>query len=174
MQLALTAGDRRSAAFAHFNLADVALFIGKADEARTTSLEALQIFREIENREGMALSLGVAGLAALEQNRSQEARRHLREGLLVADEAGFGEPAWWCLDGIAALARSPETAASLLGTAERLRDESRGRRYVEEIHERTSRSLRGTLGDDRFDQLCAEGRDLPLDQAVAAALASVE
>jgi len=174
MQLALTASDTRVAAFALFNLADVALFLGKFEEARTTSLEALQMFREIGNHEGIALSLGVAGLAAIEQSQPQEARRHFRDGLLVAHELGFSEPLWWCFAGIAALAHSPEAAARLLGAADRLRDESRGRRYVEELHEQTHRSLRSELGDDRFDQLWAEGVDTPIDQAVTAALASVE
>jgi hypothetical protein len=112
-------------------------------------------------------------VAALEQSRPQEARRHFRDSLLVAHELGFGQPLWWCFDSIAALADSPEAAARLLGTADRLRDESRGRRYVEALHDRTSRSLRSELGDDLFDQLWAEGRDTPIDQAVAAALESV-
>ena len=173
MQLALAASDTRTAAFARFNLADVELVSGKFEEARKTSLDALQMFREIGNREGIALSLGVAGVAALKQSRRPEARRHFGDGLVVAHELGFRE-LWWCFDGIAALAPSPEAAARLLGTADSVRDESRGRRYVEELHEQTHRSLRSKLGDDRFDQLGSEGRDMPIDQAVAAALASVE
>jgi predicted ATPase/class 3 adenylate cyclase len=174
MQLALAAGDTRTAGFALFNLADVALFLSRYEDARSTSLEALQMFRKTGNREGIALTLGVAGVAAIEQSRPQEARQHFRDGLVVAHELGFGEPLWWCFDGIAALAPSPEAAARLLGTADRLRDESRGRRYVEELHEQTHRSVRSELGDDRFDHLWAEGHDTPIDQAVAAALASVE
>ena len=62
MQLALTVGDTRTAAFALFNLADVTLFADKFGEARTRSLEALEMFGEIGNREGIALSIGAAGV----------------------------------------------------------------------------------------------------------------
>jgi predicted ATPase/class 3 adenylate cyclase len=174
MHLALAASDTRTAGFALFNLADVALFLRRYEDARTTSLEALQMFRKTGNHEGIALSLCVAGVAAVEQSRLQEARRHFRDGLVVAHELGVAEPLWWCFDGIAALAPSPEAAARLLGTADRLRDESRGLRYVEELQEQTRRSLRSELGDDRFDQLWAEGHDTPIDQAVVAALESVD
>jgi hypothetical protein len=40
--------------------------------------------------------------------------------------------------------------------------------------EHAHRSLRRKLGDDRFYQLWAKGRDTPIDQAVSTALAFVE
>ena len=173
-QLAISVGDDRTAGFAFFNLADAALFLGRHSEAWRNSHEALRLFRGIGHHEGVALALSVAGLAAAQEGKRDDAEEALREGLSVGVGLGFPEPLSWCLDAVAALASAPETAATLVGTAERLREGFPARPTVEEIHEDTSRALREGLGTDRFEALRSEGRQMEVEQAVMNALASID
>jgi predicted ATPase/class 3 adenylate cyclase len=173
-QLALAVGDRRTAGFALFGRADVALFLGRLADARRSSRQALELFREIRNHEGVALSLSIIGLSTVEEGEPAQAVQPLREGLSVASDLGFPEPLSWCLDATAALASDPETTARLLGAAEHLREGLPGRPTVEQIHERTSHALQDELTRDRLDLLFAEGRLLLPEQAVQLALDSLE
>jgi predicted ATPase/class 3 adenylate cyclase len=172
-QLALSVGDRRTAGFVLYNLADIALSLGQFADVTRRGQEALELFRSIGHHEGMALSLSVIALAALEEGEPAEAARALRDTLSIASELVFPEPLSWCLDGVAALAHAPETAARLLGAAERLRRGISSRPAVERIHERTRLALSEQLSGDRLDLLVSEGQEMMPPRAIELALNSL-
>jgi predicted ATPase/DNA-binding SARP family transcriptional activator len=166
VRLALAIGDKRNAGFGYFELADIALHHRRLDEATSNARQALTLFRQIGHHEGTALALAAIGLSALAQGQTSEATEALHEGVLVAAELRFAEPMSWCIDGLAALASSPEQGARLVGIAERLRSAIRWRPFVEQHHAETIDALCSQLGVDRFTILRDEGMSMKQEDAI--------
>lgn len=173
-ELALSAGDERTAAFALFNLADVALFLGRFADARDASADALRLFRRINHAEGIALALGIAALAAVEEGNRDEANKAIREGLPIAADLDFPEPLAWCLEAAAALATDDEKAAVIAGATQRVGESIMPRPSVENLHRRTLDSLRERLEPGKLDYLTSGGRGIPREQAVNLALDTLD
>src|SRR5439155_11511888 len=137
-------------------LADAALSLGRFEDARGNGHQALPLFRQIGNHEGVALSLSVIGLAAVEEGKRQEASESLRQGLSIAAELGFPEPLSCCLDAAAASALIADTAAGLRGPAATHLSRLLGEPTGEPTHEETCHHLSEQLHSDGLHLLRAQ------------------
>ena len=114
-------GDERGVAIVLSNLGYRLVIQGAYEEAKFLCDEALSLFRKLDERASMPLPLINLGLAALMQDRPEEALAYFREGLQLGHELGFVVPIVYSLDGLAAALAgigSLEQAATVLGAAE--------------------------------------------------------
>jgi hypothetical protein len=139
--------------------------------------QALDRFRALGSPANAGITLNHLGAIARERGEYGRAAERLRESLtifvtngirhLVADN--FEE-----LAGVATATGRAELAARLLGAAEALREELGLPLSPADSPavEATAAAARAALGDEAFEAARAEGRALPLEQAIAEALAS--
>ena len=141
-------GDERGVAVVLSNLGYRVVIQGSYEEAKFLCDEALSLFRKLDERASMPLPLINLGLAALLQDRPEEALAYFREGLQLGHELGFVVPIVYSLDGLAAALAgigALEQAATVLGAAEAA-VESTGvslEPLEQEIHDRTVEALVG-------------------------------
>ncbi|HEU5432322.1 MAG TPA: LuxR C-terminal-related transcriptional regulator [Thermomicrobiales bacterium] len=147
-------------------------FAGAIDECA----QAERLFREIGDRAYVAAALGERGFAALRMGDAAAARATYAASLTLARE--LDQPWWiaWALAGAAELAlrdADPARAARLLGAATALRDAIGAIRETRILaaDRRTADAAQAALGADGFAAAFAEGRSLPVDAAIAEALA---
>ena len=99
------------------------------------------------------------------------------ESLAIARELADPFATMWALERFAELAAAKhahERAATILGAAARLREES-GLSippHEQREHTRVAAAARAALGDDAFDQAWREGRAMDLEEAVRYAMES--
>ena len=153
-------GDARRIAETLNNLAEIALAEGRTDEAAQLVAEALEIARSVARLVTRDV-LVTTGRVALEQRRSEDAGRHLREALDLSVDLGQGFETAQCLAALAAVAAEEGDAASaarLFGAARRLRDQA-GLSAVELEPDLESRraALVDRLGTSAFDALASGG-----------------
>jgi hypothetical protein len=101
--------------------------------------------------------------------------RWLAQGLALSQTLVNQFSMSWCLAGlgsVAALDEEPERAARLWGAAERLRQAigCRPGPAARATYERALAVARAQLGEEGFAAAWAEGRAIPLEQAIAEAL----
>jgi predicted ATPase/transcriptional regulator with XRE-family HTH domain len=150
---------------------------GQANLAQATALfrEALAHARKIGYRVGEAAALRGLGLAALDSGDAREALLHLGESLRIVRATGDIEELAGILDGMARVAasNSPERAARFCGMAAAIRETMGTARPLAEQapHERAVAAIQRVLGEQGFAAAAAAGRVLPLQQAIAEALA---
>ncbi len=169
-------GDRRGVAMSLDNLGIVADRQGDRGSARALHEESLAIRRDLRDLRGAAISLHNLGIVALEQGDHATARALHEESLAIRRELGDRWGVAFSLEGIAAVASAlsgPDRAASIWGSAERLREgigspvTSRER----SDYDRLIAGARAALGDDAaFDRAWQEGREMTLVQAIEYAL----
>jgi non-specific serine/threonine protein kinase len=157
-------------------LAGVARAEGARAEARRRCAEALAIRRALGDRRGVALVLHDQGALAVEEADAPQAAAHFREGLALFGEVGDRHGMAWCLAGLAgtaAAAGAPARAARLFGAAAPWLP---GAAVV--VHpvdpaarERALDAVRARLGGAAFAAAWDAGRAMPLEEAVAYALA---
>ena len=104
-----------------------------------------------------------------------EATRWLAQGLTIRQTLGDQASIAWCLAGLgsaAALNEAPERAARLWGAAESLRQRigCRPAPAARATYERAMDAAHAQIGDDALAMAWAEGRAMPLEQAIAEAL----
>ena len=169
--------DTRNIAFELSGLGEVAL--REQDYAVATHLveESLELRRQLGNKWGVGVSLGILGWIAMREEKWDRAIVWLGESLEVRQEIGDQSGSAWCLERLAAVAMAQgqtKKAARLFGAGAALRasirsviDPADQPAYKSKIS-----SLRRELGKERFTSTWNEGRALPLEQAVAYALAS--
>ena len=167
----------------------------EAEGAETASIMGVVIDAELEcGHTQAALQLGERALGQLAASRDEWSRMVVRSNLALAwlalDDVGHARPvvqALWpsalqfnlhvlCSDTpalLAALEGRPHAAARLAGYADATYDARGVRRHPLEIAARARcRALaRTALGDDTFDRLLAEGRQLRDEQVAALAFA---
>ena len=149
---------------------------GDDEEAREAYEEGLQISGDLGDE--MYVSVFLSNLSYLADHRGdhEEARRLTHAGaadLLVAGPAADGGvdrlPA-----GRAPSTRlgRPELGAVLVGAGDEALRVLGARRHPGDVpeHDRVVAGLRGALGDERFEELRAEGAQLTLDQVLARVL----
>ena len=169
-------GDRRGHALAVSNLGGIALEQGEYAKAASLSEQAYGLFETLEDAEGMAFALVNQGFAALSEHEHERALELLRRALRLLAELEFRDVIGYCFEGLAAVLAftgQAEAAARLLGAAEALR-ESLGVDLApaeRETHEETAAAIRGALGEAQFSAAWRQGRELPLAEAIAYALA---
>jgi hypothetical protein len=153
------------------------LSAGHADRARTVIGEALAVYDEIGDQRFHARCVGYLGLVSLIENDPDRARVLFVQSLTVfgalAEPGGTAEG----LEGIAAVdavTGYPARAAALAGAAERLRESYAGRELPLD-HRTTGRYLvegKSRLGAEAWARAYADGRNLPIKEAIDLALGS--
>jgi predicted ATPase/DNA-binding SARP family transcriptional activator len=168
-------GDQRGQALAISNLGGIALERGEYPKAASLSEQAYGLFETLEDSEGMAFALVNQGFAALSQKHHDRAIELLRQALRRLAELEFRDVIGYCFEGLAAVlafTKRAEEAARLLGAAEALRESlGVGLAPAEQTtHDETVEAVRGALDEERFTGAWRQGREMPLDDAIAYAL----
>ncbi len=169
-------GFKQGIAWSLGNLGQVARGLGKYGRAATFYRESLVLLRELGDQQAVATTLANIGGVALAQNDSEQAAGLYREALAVQWELREKRDMAECLEGLAGVAGQQgqlERAARLFGAAEALREaigaplpfpqRSEYERYVA--------TVRARLDEGTFKKAWDQGRAMPLEQAVAYALA---
>jgi non-specific serine/threonine protein kinase len=167
-------GDQRALLVTLANLASVVDLQGDHERAGELAAEALALAREHGSGDQTGILLHNVARSAMARGRYDDAAARLAESIAIGVELGFRELIANCLAACAELAAAGgdrERAAVLLGAADALLEEIEAQLATEERkgYERTLALLDRELGAEALAALCAEGRRLPLGEAVAAA-----
>jgi non-specific serine/threonine protein kinase len=153
----------------------------QGDYTRATARfdEMLALSREVGDAWSIADALVHLGRLADYQGDPERARACFQEGLALFRRLGEKRDTMMCLAGLAELAavrQHAERAARLWGTVEALCEASRIPREASwhVSHEQHVAAVRAALGEGAFEAAWAEGRAMPLEQAVASALENDE
>src|SRR6266508_4585206 len=173
-------GFRHGVAWALQGLGDVARNQGDLGRAALLFEECKRMCQEVGNKEGSAIALGNLAFIALAQGSSEEAAALYRESLALRRELGDERGVAKCLEELAEVAVAqdrPERAVRLLAAAAALRDRVNAQAPFILVANRTARdrtlaAARARLSDAVFAAAWAEGRAMPLEQAIADALAN--
>jgi predicted ATPase/transcriptional regulator with XRE-family HTH domain len=147
---------------------------GAYERAVVLHQESLAHFATSDYPSGPPAAYHGLGVAALGLGNSDEAARWFAQGLVLSQVESNLASLGWCLTGIgsaAALDEAPEHAARLWGAAEQLR-QSIGCREAPAARTSFECALavvRTQLSDEAFVAAWAQGRALPLEQAIAEA-----
>jgi predicted ATPase/DNA-binding CsgD family transcriptional regulator len=168
-------GDRQISVLPLDALGLVALQQGDGAGARTYFEEVLSIARETEDDEHIADALAHLGSVALRRSDYSQAATLYQQSLVLyrelGDKAGIVEDLAGVAE-VASLVGQPERAVRLLGAVEAQREASGIRlsplRHAE--YDRTVEGIRAYLGDAAFAEAWAQGRAMPLEQAISQAL----
>jgi tetratricopeptide (TPR) repeat protein len=163
-------------AIALANLGAIASMRGDLDASAAYHEQAIPIQRELGDRDGLAITLHNLARTEIKRGRTAEAAVLLAESMELALTLGYREVIANCLQGCAELAAAAgelERAARLSGTSLAIFDQI-GVLLVGETED-DYLALRAALaagfgGEARVDELEAEGRAAPRDEAIAAAL----
>ena len=148
---------------------------GRDEEAREAYEEGLQISGDLGDE--MYVSVFLSNLSYLADHRGdhEEARRLTHQALRICWSQGRRLMAAWTVSQLAgpehALGR-PELGAVLVGAGDEALRVLGARRHPGDVpeHDRVVTALRSALGDERFEELRAEGARLTLDQVLARVL----
>jgi len=169
------AGDGSVHAFvgAHFYLTDLLRLQADTDRAEENGRRCV----ELAERKGSLVFAGmgrvILGRVVGQRGDWAQARQLLHEGLAILLDNGYGpDRLLFALDGLAEAAEglgNHVEAARLLGASMRIRDEGgllvwpSHRAEDTDLHDRVC----AALGVEAFQQAVAEGRAMPVDEAVA-------
>ena len=168
-------GDEHELAGALDNLADLALNTGDYARAAAVSEEALAHYRRGGSPSAVTVTLFNSALAAMHEDRDDDARPLFVESLAGSQVLGDFEGTIYCLEALAALGARrgrAEAAAHVLGAAAILARD-RGvtlTPFERDLHERTVEALTVALGGERLADARAAGARLDLEAAVRHAL----
>jgi predicted ATPase/class 3 adenylate cyclase/Tfp pilus assembly protein PilF len=168
-------GDKHGIAGALNNLGMVALCQGDYARARPLVEEALVLIREQGNERYTAIVLNNLGIVALGQHDLVHASTCCAESLRLLRDLDNTYDIKDCLVGLACVAGEqgqPARAARLCGAVEALL-EGIGtvlERVERDTHDRAIAAARAQLDEATVAALWAEGRAMPLEQAIAYAL----
>ena len=174
-RLARDQGDSALLGMAVNNLGTVAVSRGEYERALVLFEESLAIGREQRNQDRLARAFMNLGMTTLMLGDVRRARALLRDSLVAAREIGLTEGFIGGFVGLgAAYAREdPARAARLIGRADLLCEEAGFPRQLEDPDRtQTEAELRAQLGENAYAAAYAEGRALPLEDALALALSS--
>jgi tetratricopeptide (TPR) repeat protein len=168
-------GAKNGIAMMLANLGYTAWRQGDTEQAPILLGESLELRREIGDRWGVANSLEMIGQRACGLGELAAALECFQESITIQHEIGDRRGLVRSLEGLAMTLTGlgkGVPAACLLGFTERLREEIRlsmsphDRRW----HEKASSAALRILGEEAFAAARKEGREMPLDRAVGAAL----
>ncbi len=175
LALARELGSKRDIATALIGLAWAANYHGEYDRAEALSAESLALYRCLGSRWGMAFALHALGAVAYSRGNQAQAAGFYKESLTLYWAAGEKPTIAGCLENLAKVACAQgqgQRATRLLGAASALRETIGVPMPPVNCpgYDCTVEDLRTMLGDDMFQAVRAEGRVLPLEQAIAEAL----
>lgn len=166
---ARSAGFTEVICWATAYLGKLALGEGRVEDGERLLSESLAMFQRLELAPGEAWAMRHLGRAALAEGDDSRARALLSTALRIAlDQVRPDAPlVLQALGELGARGHDPEAAAVLLGAAQAARQRMglgvplREQRIAEEAEA----SLRGRIGDDRFEELTARGAAMTLEEA---------
>jgi tetratricopeptide (TPR) repeat protein len=151
-------------------LGNLATAQGDYPEARSLHEEALALYRELGDQRGVAACLDNLGNVAGDQGDYLGARSLHDEALALIRGLGDQRQCASCLERLARLAAAQgrhRRGARLLGAAEALRDRRPLPAPQRARRDEVLAGLRAGLGDDALRSALAEGRAMPLEDALA-------
>jgi len=171
------AGNMQRLAMPLNTLGRVALRQGDDTGARAYCEEALAVARATGDELFIAEALAQLGTVALHAGDSGQATALYQQSLTLIWTRGYRECIAEDLAGLAATARllgQPERAARLFGAVEALREVSgiRLSPLPRADYDRAVEGIRAHLDEATFAQAWEKGRAMPLEQAIAEALAT--
>lgn len=157
------------------NLGEVARCQRDYQLARSLYEESLAIARRLGNRRTIAIALSNLADVACQHDDYVSAHLFYKESLIIYRDLAGKHGIAYALDGLADLAaaqRQPERAARLLGASEYLYKTIGVRPNLADraVRDRAVANARAALGEEPFAAAFAEGRAMPLEQAIAYAL----
>ena len=168
-------GSKRDIAAVLNHLGELARAQGDYEHAAVSYNEDLVLSRELGDKMAMAHVLHNLGHIAHHQGDDERAAAHFTESLGLCRAMGNKVGIAYCLAGLAGVAGAhgqPMRAARLFGAVLPLLDAISG--VLEPIdrleYDRNVANARAQLGEAAFEVAWAEGRALPLEQAIAEAL----
>ena len=175
----LKPGLKNRNTLAYLLLLEGALAASQGDLEHSVALheQSLKLFREIQDTPGIIWCLGDLGGIALARGDYEGAVPLLREPLRLGWESDYKVPSQFCLHwlaGVAASQEQPVRAARLWGAVEGMQ-EAYGVHVapitlsLSEYEDRLS-IARSQLGEEAWSGAWAEGKAMPLEQAVEYAL----
>jgi predicted ATPase/class 3 adenylate cyclase len=173
--LARESGDQWSLAWALLNMGEIARCEGDYPAAATLNEECLALFRALGDTQWIVMSLSNLGCVVQRQGDDRRSAALFAESLALGRELDLrnGVTAS-CLAGLAAAATAehPERAARLLGSADALLEATGTCMEPADRpdYEQFSARVRAALDEAAFAAAWAQGRALPLEQAIAEAL----
>ena len=179
LAIARALGDRSVVAMVLGYLGQVMNTQGEYAAARTHLDESLAILRELGEKTGTATSLGTLGNMALDQGDYREAAAFFSESLKIRQALGYLRGVAYSLEGLASVAAGQGAAlpaARILAAAERLREDVGSPPAANERpgFDRRVATVQEAIGDEgAFARAWAEGRAMPLEQAIELALDTV-
>jgi predicted ATPase/class 3 adenylate cyclase len=178
LELFQEVGNKRLIAYVLSLLGEVFLQQGEPARARESCEKSIANFNELEYRTGIAVSL--VSLARVEsfQGELAGARTHYEECWGLLKERDSKELRAACLEGlgkVVALQGAPEWAARLWGTAATIRADIRAPMppIYRVSYGRAVIAVRSKVGEEAFAAAWAEGRAIPLVQAMVAPTSQV-
>ena len=155
-------------------LANVAVLNGDLHRAQQLYDESIVVQRYAGDTWGLSISLSVAAGLRIVLNDFDPARAQVSEALSVCQELDDPRGIAWSLDvfaGLLAAGGEVDGAARLWGASNGLLESVRGTIMppLTWIRERYLEPVKATLGSDRFQRICAEGRAMPVAEAIALA-----
>jgi DNA-binding SARP family transcriptional activator len=176
LKLLQETGDPTRVSIGRLNLGDLARDAGEWPQAQSIYAETLAQCRAAGEKWGSALALYSLGLVAAEEGDAARALALFTESLSLYRTLNYRLGMVEALEAIAATARTPaeqRRAVRWLGAAAQVREQMRAPVLAAERprDERTLARLCAAQSQPVFDALWAEGRILPLEEAVREALA---
>lgn len=159
------------------NLSVVERMVGRYDAGRRHLEEALKTNRALEHRGGIVHCLLNMGLINIDDEKYEVAEKNLLEGLPMAVEIGDRRSIAEYLEGfahIAVAAKSMDRAARLYGAAAALREYLKAPISPVDVaaFESRTQAVRDALGPEVWSEIYAQGRAMPIPDAVSYALRS--
>jgi non-specific serine/threonine protein kinase len=173
-------GDKRTLAYTLWNLAEVARHRGDYEQAKTLSLESQALSREMGDKWQLARITGWLGVVTVYSSDDHDAAEgFLKESLGLNREIGSLEYVAYCLEGFAGLAGARAQgarAARLWGAAEALRETISDPLAPADQpeYDRSMAAARVGLDEGSWEAAFAEGKLMPLEEAVEYALLGEE
>jgi predicted ATPase/DNA-binding SARP family transcriptional activator/DNA-binding CsgD family transcriptional regulator len=157
------------------SLGHVFLLEGEYERGEALSEEAAVLYRERGYKGGLHWALNDLGWAALLQGNHRRAAPSFEESLTLCLELGDRLTASESLEGLACISGAhgeAERAARLLGAGEALREAVGSEHLPEEdaLREPYLATTRSQLDEASWDSSWAEGRAMPMEQAIEYAL----
>jgi tetratricopeptide (TPR) repeat protein len=178
-------GDHSNTTIAISGLAEIAIRQGDIERAQILEQESLAMRREIGEPWGIAVSLGNFAWISIHEGDLEQAVDTINESLTLRRDIGDRGGSAWCLEKLAEIAlitgqressSNPEKdfqrAARLFGAAEAMREpvDSKIDLVDQSEYKRQVVVVREHLDDAAFTTAWAEGRGMPIEQAIEYAL----
>jgi predicted ATPase/DNA-binding SARP family transcriptional activator len=168
-------GDKHCKALSLIGLGRASLSRGDIEDTKSCSEQSLDLFRVVGDDNGASLSHDLRGRAELSEGEGDRAVRSFLDGISIQEELGNKSSTASLLEGLASasiLQGKPELAARLWGAVEIIREVIASpllpidrERYDHDM----SKSLTA-LGEEVFESLKSEGRNMSMEQAIELAL----